>query len=131
MWDIPSGPHIIVLRTFNLGCVSTGLSTEMYFKPCQSSKMELFPKIFDGFQPLTIFVKSSVLDAGQFWIRLCSMICIGIMAISLSIKQITKLNKMNFSKKILKWKRQVKKKRYINFRPTGRGEEETVYSWIQ
>ena len=52
---------MIVLRTFNLGCVSTGLSAETHFEPCQSSKMELFAEIFNGFQPLTIFAKSFVL----------------------------------------------------------------------
>ena len=35
---------------------------EAYSEPCQTSKIELFAKIVNGFQPLTIFAKSSVLD---------------------------------------------------------------------
>ena len=31
-------------------------------EPSQTSKMELFPKIVNGFQPFTIFVKSSIID---------------------------------------------------------------------
>ena len=31
--------------------------------PCQTSKMERFAKIVNGFQPLIIFPKGSILDA--------------------------------------------------------------------
>ena len=36
-----------------------------YSEPYQTSKMESFAKIVNGFQPLTIFAKSSIIDAGQ------------------------------------------------------------------
>ena len=37
-------------------------STEAYPEPSQTSKMELFAKIVNGFYPLTIFGKSFILD---------------------------------------------------------------------
>ena len=36
--------------------------TETYLEPCQISKMECFAKIINGFQPLTIFARRSILD---------------------------------------------------------------------
>ena len=36
--------------------------TEVYSEPCQIFQMVLFAKIFNGFQSLTTFVKSSILD---------------------------------------------------------------------
>ena len=41
--------------------------TEAYSELCQTSKMDLFPKMINGFQSLTIFAKSPILDD-----RLCS-----------------------------------------------------------
>ena len=38
-----------------------GLISEAYAEPCQTSKMELFTEIVNGFEPLTIFAKSSIL----------------------------------------------------------------------
>ena len=38
---------------------------EAYSEPCQTVKMDRFAKIVNGFKPFTIFVKRSVLDAGQ------------------------------------------------------------------
>ena len=35
--------------------------TEGYSEPCRSSKMELFARIVNGFQPLTFFAKNSIL----------------------------------------------------------------------
>ena len=36
--------------------------SESYSEPIQTSKMELFGKIVNGFSPLTIFAKSYILD---------------------------------------------------------------------
>ena len=36
-----------------------------YSEPSQTSKMELFAKIVGGFQPLSIFSRSFILDAWQ------------------------------------------------------------------
>ena len=36
--------------------------TEADIGPCQTSKMEFFPKTVNGFKPLTIFEKSYILD---------------------------------------------------------------------
>ena len=41
---------------------SAGSLTEAYSDPCQTSKMENFAKIVDGFQPLPIFAKRSIID---------------------------------------------------------------------
>ena len=49
---------MILLLTLN-GHLS---SPEAYLEPCQKSKMERFMKIFNVFQPLTIFAKCSILD---------------------------------------------------------------------
>ena len=38
---------------------------EVHSEPCHTSKIELFAKIVDGFQPLTFFVKSSIFDVWQ------------------------------------------------------------------
>ena len=38
------------------------LISEAYSEPSRTSKMKLFAKIDHGFQPLTIFLKSSILD---------------------------------------------------------------------
>ena len=35
---------------------------EKNLKPCQTSKMELFVKIVNDFEPLTVSPKSSILD---------------------------------------------------------------------
>ena len=40
-------------------------TAEVYWKSSQASKMELFVKILNGFQSLTMFSKSSVLDVCQ------------------------------------------------------------------
>lgn len=37
--------------------------SETYSEASQAPKMELFAKILEGFQPLTVFEKSSMLDA--------------------------------------------------------------------
>ena len=37
---------------------------EAYLEPSRTSEMELFAKIVKGFQPLTIFAKSFILDVG-------------------------------------------------------------------
>ena len=36
----------------------------VYLEPSPASKKELFGKIVNGFQPLTIFAKGSILDVG-------------------------------------------------------------------
>ena len=38
---------------------------EVYSEPGQTSKMDRFAKIFNGFQPITIFAKRSNLDLWQ------------------------------------------------------------------
>ena len=38
---------------------------EAYLEPCQTSKMELFTKIVNGFSYLNIFAKSSISDVSQ------------------------------------------------------------------
>ena len=38
---------------------------EAYLEPSQTSKMDLFAKIVNRFQPLTIFAESSMLDVWQ------------------------------------------------------------------
>ena len=38
---------------------------EAYSEPCQTSKMELFVKMINGWKPLTIFAKSSISDYCQ------------------------------------------------------------------
>ena len=40
-------------------------STEAYLKPCQTSKMERFAKIVNGWKPLTIFGKYFIIDVWQ------------------------------------------------------------------
>ena len=40
-------------------------NSEAYSEPCQTSKMEVFTKIVNGFSFLTIFAKSSILDVWQ------------------------------------------------------------------
>ena len=35
---------------------------EAFSKPCETSKMVFFSKTGDGFQPFTIFTKSSILE---------------------------------------------------------------------
>ena len=42
---------------------TTHLYSEMYSGPCQTDKMDIFPKIVNGLQPPNIFAKSSMLDA--------------------------------------------------------------------
>ena len=37
-------------------------STKAHSQPCQTSKMERFAKIVDGFKPLIVCTKSSILD---------------------------------------------------------------------
>ena len=41
------------------------MKAKAYSEPCQTSKMEFFAKLVKGFKPLTIFVKSSILDVWQ------------------------------------------------------------------
>ena len=38
------------------------IEPEVYSGSCQASKVERFAKIFNGFQLLTVFAKSSILD---------------------------------------------------------------------
>ena len=38
----------------------TGLESEVYSEPCQTSKMECFAKIVSGWKSLTIFAKYSI-----------------------------------------------------------------------
>ena len=40
-------------------------NSEAYSEPCQTSKMEVFAKIVNGFSFLTIFLKLSILDVWQ------------------------------------------------------------------
>ena len=40
-----------------------GYNSSTYPQPSQTSKIKLFVKLFNGFQSLTIFAKSSTLDA--------------------------------------------------------------------
>ena len=37
-------------------------ASKKYAEPCQISKIERFAKIINGFKPLTIFAKHSILD---------------------------------------------------------------------
>ena len=39
--------------------------TQVYLQPCEISKMKLFAKIVNDFQPLVIFEKNSMLDADR------------------------------------------------------------------
>ena len=39
-----------------------GPNPETYSEPCQTSKMKSFDKIVNGFQPITVFENSSILD---------------------------------------------------------------------
>ena len=39
-----------------------GLASKVYFAPCQTSVMEHFAKIVNGFKLLIIFAKSSIID---------------------------------------------------------------------
>ena len=41
------------------------MGTDVYSQPCQTSKMENFVKIVNGYKPLTIFAKPSILDVSQ------------------------------------------------------------------
>ena len=41
------------------------VTAKTYLEPRQISKMELFEKLVNGFQLLTIFIKSSILDVWQ------------------------------------------------------------------
>ena len=41
------------------------IASEGYLEPCQICKIELFAKIFNDFWPLTVLVKTSVLDVLQ------------------------------------------------------------------
>ena len=45
--------------------VSLETNSEAYSKTCQISKMEVFAQIVNGFQFLTNFAKSSILDVWQ------------------------------------------------------------------
>ena len=49
---------------------STALA-EAYSDICQTSTMELFENALNGFWPLTIFVKSSILDVWQGFQNVC------------------------------------------------------------
>ena len=42
-----------------------GFSADTYIKRCQTSKIEHFAKIINGFQPVTNFTKLSILDFCQ------------------------------------------------------------------
>ena len=44
---------------YTYGCILTIYHAESY---SQTSKIELFAQIISGFQPLTVFTKSSMLD---------------------------------------------------------------------
>ena len=46
-------------------CIEVGLFSEAYSAPCQTSKKELFAKIDDSLNPLTLFAKRSILDVCQ------------------------------------------------------------------
>ena len=48
-----------VLCTFSFGLVLTSLA---YLGPCQTSMMELFVKIVNYFQLLTVLLKSYIID---------------------------------------------------------------------
>ena len=59
--------HYCVKLSTKLNCIKSWyyLMAEAYLKLCQTSKMELFVKIWNGFQLLTIFVKRSILNIWQ------------------------------------------------------------------
>ena len=40
-------------------------SVEAYTAPCQTSKMDLFPKMVKSLQPFTIFAKNLIIDVLQ------------------------------------------------------------------
>ena len=54
------------LRFKNGTSVTLEDNSEAYSKPCQTSKMEVFAKIMNGFSFLVIFAKSSILDVQQY-----------------------------------------------------------------
>ena len=49
-------------------------TAKAYLEPSQTSKIELFVEMVNGFEPLTIFVKSSILD-----------VCLGSQCVSVKI----------------------------------------------
>ena len=46
-------------------CINPDHNTETYSEPCQISKMEVFAEIGNGWEPLTSFTRSSILDVYQ------------------------------------------------------------------
>ena len=69
MIAVDTGRKLNIHKTFNLRPVSTEIATvvsiwnvETHSEPCQTSKMEIFEKIINCFQQLTIFAKSFILD---------------------------------------------------------------------
>ena len=47
---------------FQKSDVGEPIEPDVYSGSCQASKVERFAKIFNGFQLLTVFAKSSILD---------------------------------------------------------------------
>ena len=65
-------PSIRLFGTFDIQTdlkmklsLTLGANSEAYSGPCQTSKMEVFAQILNGFYFLTIFLKSSILDVWQ------------------------------------------------------------------
>ena len=55
-------PYFLIFKIFT---TNFHIHSEAYLEPCQTSKMNLFGKIVDGFLPWSVFVKSSILDVWQ------------------------------------------------------------------
>ena len=55
----------VITRNFDPLQPCSWFYAEPHSEPCQTSKMEGFAKIFNGFWSLTIFAKRSVLDPWQ------------------------------------------------------------------
>ena len=55
-------PNINVRKYLFLGSEQNAYYSEAYSEHCQTFKMERSEKIVEGFEPLTIFTKRSILD---------------------------------------------------------------------
>ena len=58
-------PNINVRKYLFLGSEQNAYYSEAYSEHCQTFKMERSEKIVEGFEPLTIFTKRSILDVWQ------------------------------------------------------------------
>ena len=79
------------MNIFWFSFITPELSLEVYSEPCQTFKMDQFPKLVNSWKPLAILTKSSILDIWQgseyasvyysIWIQLknfISLFCITI-----------------------------------------------------